>query len=293
MKVCIPTNAGCKYILISVDTPFGAEGCELLSVLKRKAPEPEVDMLIDRIHTLASTLALPPLLCSTDAYVTCICFIGSKSLSHVLSCIDRCKDRLLSISNSSSAAQKQIIESVMQYWKDQPGVGVNIVDKLLNYTVLTPSSVVDWALGDSRHKLAEAHIFEMVASTVQKVTKRIRQIVSSRDAPDLPTDQRAMLNETLGRERAAMRELFATMEDKLVAWSSGSKDQMLDGDGDRMSAEELELVKQWGQRWLRVIRRRAAVEEAWLIEVEAAAANKGLDGQNNNGAGEDGMDMEV
>ena len=246
--------------------------------------------MINRIHTLASTLALTPLLCSTDAYVTCICFIGSKSLSHVLSCIDRCKDRLMAISSSSSAAQKQIIESVMQYWKDQPGVGVNIVDKLLNYTILTPNSVVEWALGDSGLKLAEAHVFEMVASTVQKVTKRVRQIVASRDAPRLPHDQRAMLDETLGRERIAMRELFASMEDKLVAWASGSKDQMFDGDGDGMASEESELVKQWGQRWLRVIRRRAAVEEAWLIEIEAAAATQGSD---SNGAGEEGMDTEV
>jgi nuclear cap-binding protein subunit 1 len=199
----------------------------------------------------------------------------------------------MSISSSSSAAQKQIIESVMQYWKDQPGVGVNIVDKLLNYTILTPTSVVEWALGDSGLKLAEAHVFEMVASTVQKVTKRVRQIVASRDAPGLQSDQRAMLNETLGHERIAMRKLFATMEDKLVAWASGSKDQMLDGDGEGMASEESELVKQWGQRWLRVIRRRAAVEEAWLIEVEAAIAARGIDGHNGNGAGEDGMDTEV
>lgn len=199
----------------------------------------------------------------------------------------------MAISSSSSSVQKQIIESVMQYWKDQPGVGVNIVDKLLNYTILTPSSVVEWALGDSGLKLAEAHVFEMVASTVQKVTKRVRQIVASRDAPGLPNDQRAMLNATLGRERVAMRELFASMEDKLVAWASGSKDQMLDGDGDGMASEELELVKQWGQRWLRVIRRRAAVEEAWLIEVEATATIRGIDGHNGNGAGEEGMDTEV
>lgn len=199
----------------------------------------------------------------------------------------------MAISSSSSAAQKQVIESVMQYWKDQPGVGVNIVDKLLNYTILTPSSVIEWALGDSGLKLAEAHVFEMVASTVQKVTKRVRQIVASRNAPGLPNDQRAMLNETLGRERIAMRELFASTEDKLVAWASGNKDQMLDGDGRGMASEGSELVKQWGQRWLRVIRRRAAVEEAWLIEVEAAATTRGIDGHNGNGAEEEGMDMEV
>jgi nuclear cap-binding protein subunit 1 len=199
----------------------------------------------------------------------------------------------MAISSSSSAAQKQIIGSVMQYWKDQPGVGVNIVDKLLNYTILTPSSVVEWALSDSGRKLAEAHVFEMVASTVQKVTKRVRQIVASRDAPGLPKDQRAILSETLGRERVAMRDLFAVMEDKLVAWASGSKDQMLDGDDDGMASEESELAKQWGQRWLRVIRRRAAVEEAWLIEVEAAAATRVIDVHNGNGAGDESMDMEV
>lgn len=276
-----------------LDTPFSTEGRELLSLLKRKAPDSEVDALIDRIHTLASTLALSPLLCSTDAYVTCICYIGSKSLSHVLSCIDRCKDRLLSISSSSSAAQKQIIESVLQYWKDQPGVGVNIVDKLLNYTILTPNSVVEWALGDSSAKLSEAHIFEMVASTVQKVTKRVRQIVVARDAVGLPADQKALLGETLGPARQAMRDLFAGMEDKLVAWASGSKDQMLDGEGDGMGAEEAELVKQWGQRWLRVTRRRAAVEEAWFIEAQAAtAAAKALsEGHMNESAGD--MDFEV
>lgn len=251
-------------------------------------------MIIDRIHSMASTLALPPILSSTDAYVTCVCFIGSKSLSHVLSCIDRCKDRLLSISNSSSASQKQIIESVMQYWKDQPGVGVNIVDKLLNYTILAPNNVVEWALSEAKLRLAEPHVFEMVAFTVQKVTKRVRQIVASRDVPSLPADQKAILNETLGRERAAMTELFAIMEDKLVAWASGSRDQTLGGGGGGITTEESELIKQWGQRWLRVIRRRAAVEEAWYTEVEAAAgSNKGPEGRNGDGAGEDGMDTEV
>jgi nuclear cap-binding protein subunit 1 len=181
----------------------------------------------------------------------------------------------------------------MQYWKEQPGVGVNIVDKLLNYTILTPNSVIEWALADSGAKLSEAYVFEMVVFTVQKVTKRVRQIISSRDAPDLPDDQKTLLEETLGRERVAMRELFTSMEDKLVAWASGSKDQLLDGDGDGMGAEEGELVKQWGQRWLRVSRRRAAVEEAWFMEVEsAAAAARSLAAQNGNGTA-DNMDFDV
>jgi len=179
----------------------------------------------------------------------------------------------------------------MHYWKDQPGVGVNIVDKLLNYTILTPNSVIEWALGDSSAKLSESHIFEMVASTVQKVTKRVRQILVSRNVPGLPADQKAMLDETLAPARQAMRDLFASMENKLVAWASGSRDH---GEGDGMGIEETDLVKQWGQRWLRVTRRRAAVEEAWFMEAEtaaAAAAAKILDEQNGNGNID--MDYEV
>ena len=44
--------------------------------------------------------------------------IGSKSLSHVLSIIDRCRDRLLRIGERSDAARRQIITSVFDFWAD-------------------------------------------------------------------------------------------------------------------------------------------------------------------------------
>jgi nuclear cap-binding protein subunit 1 len=269
-----------ESLLIALDTPFSAEGRELLVLLKRKALDSETDPVIDRIHTLAATMALSyPLLASTDAYVTCICYIGSKSLSHVLSCIDRCKDRLISISTSSSPAQRQIIESVMDYWHDQPGIGVSIVDKLLNYSILTPLSVVEWALGGKANNLAESHVLELVMLTVQKVVRRVRGVVKSRDAPDLPADQQFILDKTLTIERANMRAMFQLMEDALVGWAQGSKDQLTDGGG---SEEEDELIKQWGERWLKVFRRRVHFEEAWLAEAENAktatiAKNGGMD----------------
>lgn len=266
-----------------------------MALLRHKAPETEIQPVIERIHNLATTLALPdPLLSSTDAYVTAICFIGSKSLSHVLSCIERCRERLLTIAATSSAAQRQVIASVFSYWKDQPGIAVNIVDKLLNYTILSPGAVLDFAISTSGTFLSESHIFEMADATVRKVTKRVRQIATSRDGPGLPLEQRELLELTLGNEREAMRTLFRFMEDSLTAWASGSKDQMLEaGDG---TSEGEALVRQWGQRWLRVFRRRFAVEEAWAIEIDAAskaALEKAQrEGENGEVNGER-MDVEV
>jgi nuclear cap-binding protein subunit 1 len=153
----------------------------------------------------------------------------------------------------------------MEYWKEKPGVGVGIVDKLLNYTILSPSSVVDWALGQQGKRLSQAFVFELVSATIGKVTGRVRQVSRAKNAPGLLPEQRALLDETVGRERQAMKDLFALMEDSLTGWASGSKDQEVESD---FAEEDKEMVKQWGERWLRVFRRKFAVEEAWFLELE-------------------------
>ena len=208
-----------------------------------------------------------PLVPSTDAYVTAICFIGSKSLSHVLSCIERCKERLLALGPQSEAARRQIITSVLDYWGEKPGVGVNVVDKLLNYTILTPLSVITWALGDNIGKgkiLTQAHVYEMVSSTMHKVTNRVRQIVLARNQKGLPKEQVAILDETLEKEQGEMKQLFATIEDALVGVATGIVDEMAESRNQDTEGEG--LLRGWGARWLGVFRRKMAVEEAWVLE---------------------------
>lgn len=207
------------------------------------------------------------MIASTDALVTAICFIGSKSLSHVLSCIERCKERLLLIGPASPAAQRQIITSVMDYWKYQTGVGINIIDKLLNYTILTPTSVIDWALVDHVEggtTLSEAWLYEMIAGTMGKVTNRVRQIVAALRRPGLLEEQAGLLKETLEREMGDMKSLFGLVEDSLAGFREGNQDQMMEADGQSQSEEF--LIRAWGARWSRVFQRKHAVEENWIEE---------------------------
>lgn len=259
--------------------PYAPQAREILRLIRAKASDSELDPHLSSIESEASARGVEdPLVPSTDAYVTAICFIGSKSLSHVLSCIERCRDRLLALGPSSETARRQIITSVMDYWAEKPGVGVNIVDKLLNYTILTPISVVHWALADNIGKgkiLTHAHIFEMVASTMHKVTNRVRQIVIARDQPDLPAEQFAILDETLEKERAQMKELFATAEEALVGVASGIVDEMAESRNQDTDGEA--LLRGWGERWLRVVRRKNAVEEAWIADM-LANRGQGMEG---------------
>lgn len=258
-----------------------------MGLLRKKAPEADIQPIIDSIHEQAQAQGIEDVLVpSTDAYVTCICFIGSKSLSHVLSCIERCKERLLGIGPSSEAARRQIIASVAAYWREHPGVAVNIVDKLLNYTILSPTSVAAWALGPpaaaatgapfgpvagSGRQLADTWVYEMVAGTVFKVTNRVRQIVAARAARGLPQEQVDLLADTLAKEREAMRLLFAAI-DAAATETATADDAALD------AADEAEgaMIRAWAARWARVFRRKAAVEEAVVgdaaIEAKIAAA---------------------
>lgn len=244
-----------------VDTPFSAEGKELAALLKRKAAEEEIQSVIDRIHSVALDQAIDPLVTSTDIFMTAVCWVGSKSLSHVLACIERTKDRLLDAGAASEAARAQIITAVMNYWSAHPGVAITIVEKLLNYSIVTPGAVIDWALVSDRagpygQALSKAWVFELVFSTVVKVTSRLRQVVKSG------------ASEGLQEEISAMRELFKAMDDALVSWAQGTKDQLMDpvvSDGGE------DLIKRWGERWLRVFRRRSAIEEAFLNENQAPA----------------------
>jgi nuclear cap-binding protein subunit 1 len=250
-----------------------------MQLIRKKATDEEIQPIINAIEEQAKSMGVnDPMLPSTDAFVTAICFVGSKSLSHVLSCIERNKERLLAIGPQSPLARRQIITSVMEYWVDQPGIGINIIDKLLNYTILTPLSVIEWALVDKLEAgtiLAKTNIFEMISATVGKVTNRLRQIVAARTQPGLYEPQLSVLDKTLNREKADMRALFKVIEDSIVSVAGGSNDELMErGDGSGDLPED-EIIRQWGRRWLRVFRRKAGVEESFIAEAMTSATPVG------------------
>lgn len=227
---------------------------------------------MDAIAAQAAEHALDPNAAAMDVFTTAICWVGSKSLSHVLACIDRSKTRLLDASTASPSARAQIQSSVMAYWHAHPGIAVSILEKLLNYSILTPLSVVDWVLGgtvspnglESGHALAEPHLLELVSHTVTKVSFRVRQLLSSTSIAE--GESVADVEATRDTEIAQMKELFAAINDALGSWASGSKDQTT------VDEENAEFVRQWGQRWLRVFTRHAAIEEAFVLEARGKIA---------------------
>jgi nuclear cap-binding protein subunit 1 len=211
---------------------------------------------------------------STDAFVTAICRLGAKSLSHVLGCIERGKDRLLEIA-ANDVARRQIIASVIAYWKDHPGVAVRIIDIMLNYTVLTPITVVQWVFGEhlgAGEILTEGWVYEMVSNTTTKVTNRNRQITSARLQKGIPQEQIDMVEATLAKDRDAARELFKFIEDTMRGVAEGALDKLIEkSSSGELNEEEVALIKAWGKRWHTAFVRKAEVEES-IVGEEAVEA---------------------
>ncbi|KAF2823924.1 cap binding protein [Ophiobolus disseminans] len=251
-------------------TPYAAEGQTLLAQLRKKATADDIQVTIDKIHEKALEQGIAEVLVpSTDAFVTAICRLGAKSLSHVLSCIERGKDRLLELSQNE-VARRQIVASVVEYWKDQPGVAVRIIDILLNYTILAPMTVVQWVFGShmgAGEALTESWVFEMVSNTVAKVTNRNRQIASARLQKGLPQEQIDMVEATLAKDRDNARDLFRYIEDSMRGVAEGSADVLIEKQTSGELAEgDVSIIRAWGKRWHTVFIRKAQVEESVVGE---------------------------
>ncbi|KAF1957449.1 hypothetical protein CC80DRAFT_443692 [Byssothecium circinans] len=258
------------------DTPYAAEGQKLLTQLRKKATHEEVQVTIDRIHEQAREQGIEDVLIpSTDAFVTAICRLGAKSLSHFLSCVERGRERLVNIAQESDTARRQIMASVVEYWKDQPGIAVRIIDLLLNYTILAPITVIQWVFGDymgAGEHLTESWVFEVVSNTVTKVANRNRQIASARLQKGLPAEQLEMVEGTLIKDRDNARELFKYIEDAVRGIAQGASDRLIEKESNgELSAEDGQLIRAWGKRWHAVFIRKAAVEES-IVGEEAVEA---------------------
>ncbi|KAJ1968031.1 Nuclear cap-binding protein subunit 1 [Dispira parvispora] len=113
-----------------------------------------------------------------DVFVQCVLFIGRKSFSHMLNVIERYLP-LLKKFGMDADAKHHIVETVNEFWKDNPQFVTIIVDKLLNYRVVSPLSVLTWALNPLRVQFdypAPFYVWETLRNTIHKLESRIQQI---------------------------------------------------------------------------------------------------------------------
>ena len=100
----------------------------------------------------------------------------------------------------------------------------------------------------------QMHVFELMASTLQKVANRVRQILNAHNQGDRPSEQLNLIGNTLTEERAEMHNLFSFIESKLESFPQNGQESVQPE------------IAEWSRRWLRVFRRKWQVEEGWVLQ---------------------------
>ncbi len=248
--------------------PFHAQAKEMAQLVRRKAENDEFTPLIEGIEQEAAAQGgLNAKLVAIDAFVTALSWVGSKSISHMSACVERCGERLKKMAETDEG-KRQIVSSVMAYWAEMPGTGVKVVGRLYVYEVVTPESVVEWVLGERVERgvvLARCWCWELVCDAVELVVGRVRNLVGAIRTWGVSEEKKGELRGVLEGDLSRMKGLFALVEEYVGVVASAQQDGMLES-SDELRREEEGLLKAVGGKWVRAWRRKGAVEESWVRE---------------------------
>lgn len=249
---------------------FGDKAKEIVQLIRKRAPVEEFEPLLEAVESDAKASGSSDAQAKAttlDVLTTSIAWVGSKSLSHVLAIVERSKSLLLQLTSTDIALQGQIISSFVEYWQHQTGTAVTIALKLVNYQVLTPEGVINWAFSagvDGGRSLAKVYLWEVVVGVVAKMQAKVRAVVKVARTPGLDDEKRIELRGVVEREVVTFNTLLAQIKTGLATVQSGAASS--NSTGVVTTEEEEALIKVWAAKWALAIDRLEKVLALYVRE---------------------------
>ncbi|KAJ3283233.1 Nuclear cap-binding protein subunit 1, partial [Blyttiomyces sp. JEL0837] len=112
-----------------------------------------------------------------DIFVQNVMFLGSKSFSHMLNVLERFV-KILHEFNLSEEDRLNTVSIVATYWRKNPQVLEITLDKLCNYRVIDPLSIITWALSDEVvDSIADRwYLWTILRNALKKVNGKVEQL---------------------------------------------------------------------------------------------------------------------
>ncbi|KAJ3193157.1 Nuclear cap-binding protein subunit 1 [Irineochytrium annulatum] len=112
-----------------------------------------------------------------DLFLQGLLFVGSKSFSHLLNVVERNLKTLQAV-NVRPEDKLHTVTIVAAFWKQNPQFLEIILDKLMNYRVIDPTSIVSWALSSAHidEGATRWYTWTILRNTMTKVNKKVLQI---------------------------------------------------------------------------------------------------------------------
>ncbi|KAI8381201.1 armadillo-type protein [Radiomyces spectabilis] len=113
-----------------------------------------------------------------EVFLHSLLLVGSKSFSHVLNVVERYLEVMRYV-NSTPEARLHTVQVVASFWKNNTQFLGIILDKLLNYRVVDPTSVIAWVFeADQLTNAGRSYPWEILKNTLNKVVSRVVQVKS-------------------------------------------------------------------------------------------------------------------
>jgi nuclear cap-binding protein subunit 1 len=118
-----------------------------------------------------------PAVLSRKMLIQCIMFQGSKSFSHILSVIEKYLP-LLQQYNESSEARLETVVNVTKFWKQNTQFMEIILDKLVNYRIIDPKSIILYMVSPEimETNYSRFYVLSILKNTIVKVNLKAQQV---------------------------------------------------------------------------------------------------------------------
>lgn len=111
-----------------------------------------------------------------DVFVTTILEYRKRSLSHTTSALNSYLPVFLHLAKTETG-KNLILWTLFEVWRDHKQMVIVVIDRMLSCCVITPSSVLNWALSrEMSQELPRAWVWKAVSNTVKKMNKHVNKI---------------------------------------------------------------------------------------------------------------------
>ncbi|XP_025076781.1 nuclear cap-binding protein subunit 1-like [Pomacea canaliculata] len=166
-----------------------------------------------------------------DVFVSTLLFLGQKSFSHSFAALAKFYPNLKSLAETEES-QIYLLKTLHSVWGSHQQMMVVLVDKLLRTEIVQCHSVAIWLFSDTMQKdFTSFHVWEILHSTIKKMTKHVDQLQSevdeARDKLDAAKRKEADGMEIFSDEEVPSEEMIERLEEKLEAATSQQKNLFL------------------------------------------------------------------
>ncbi|KAG1462785.1 hypothetical protein G6F56_005438 [Rhizopus delemar] len=186
LHTLIPETAPSPHFKFNnTDDPLNAKSKVIIDSLRTKKSVEEVRDLLSKNKEDAATEGKTEIEQQSyvrELFIQSLLLVGSKSFSHILNVVERYLD-VLRFLNSTPEGRLHTVQILASFWKDNTQFMCILLDKLLNYRVIDPTSVISWIFEESQFGCAgRSFIWEILKNTLGKVNSRVAQVKTKLDS---------------------------------------------------------------------------------------------------------------